>query len=59
MPTTRKLIALIVITLAIGSVWSNAFAQRISKHTASTASRHVRNLVRMMDTDKNGVLHHF
>jgi Ca2+-binding EF-hand superfamily protein len=53
---TRKLTVLIGITLAIGSVSSDAFAQRISKRTASTASRDVGNLMRMMDADKNGVV---
>ena len=54
--TTRKLIVLIGVALAIGSVSSDAFAQRVSKRTASAASRDVRDLVRMMDADKNGVV---
>jgi hypothetical protein len=52
---TRQLIALIGITLAV-ALSSDAFAQRSSKHTASKASPHVRNSVRIMDTDKNGVV---
>jgi Ca2+-binding EF-hand superfamily protein len=56
MPVTRQLFAFIVITLAAGSVSSDAFAQRTSKRTPSTTSHHVRHLVRMMDTDKDGVV---
>ena len=56
MPMTQKLVALIGITLAAGSVASDAFAQRVSKRTAGAASRDVGNLVRMMDADKNGVV---
>jgi Ca2+-binding EF-hand superfamily protein len=56
MPMTRKLIALIGITLAVASASSDAFAQRVSKRTAGTATRDVRNLLKMMDADQNGVV---
>jgi Ca2+-binding EF-hand superfamily protein len=56
MSVTQKLIALIGIMLAVGSVSGDAFGQRVSKRTAGAASRDVRNLVKMMDADQNGVV---
>jgi len=56
MPMARKLIAWTGIMLAVGWMTSEAFAQHISKRTTGAATREVRNLVRMMDADQNGVV---
>ena len=50
----RKLVALIGMSLMIGSASTNAFA--VSKRTAAAASADVRALVRMMDKDQNGTV---
>ena len=51
---SRKLVALIGMALAIGSMSTSAFA--VSKRTAAAADADVRALVRMMDRDQNGVV---
>jgi Ca2+-binding EF-hand superfamily protein len=50
----RKLVALVGMSLMIGSASTSAFA--VSKRTATTASADVRALVRMMDRDQNGAV---
>jgi EF hand len=50
----RKLVALVGMSLMIGSASTSAFA--VSKRTAAVASADVRALVRMMDKDQNGVV---
>ena len=49
-----KTIALIATSLIVCTVSSGALA--VSKRTASTAERDVRELMHLMDTDKNGVV---
>ena len=51
---SRKLVALIGVALAIGSMSTSAFA--VSKRTAAAADADVRALVRLMDKDQNGVV---
>jgi hypothetical protein len=51
---TPKLVALIGMALAIGSMSTSAFA--VSKRTATAAEADVRSLVRMMDRDQNGTV---
>jgi Ca2+-binding EF-hand superfamily protein len=51
---TRKLVALIGMTLAVGSMSTSAFA--VTKRTAAAADADVRALVRMMDKDQNGAV---
>ena len=50
----RKVIALIATSLVVNTISTAALA--ISKRTAATAERDVRQLVRLMDKDKNGVV---
>ena len=50
----RSLVALVGMSLMIGSASTSAFA--VSKRTATAASADVRALVRMMDKDQNGVV---
>ena len=50
----RKLVALVGMSLMIGSASTSAFA--VSKRTAAAASADVRALVRMMDKDINGAV---
>jgi Ca2+-binding EF-hand superfamily protein len=52
----RKFITLVAISLAVGAVSSDALAQRVSKRTASAATRDVQQLMRMMDIDMNGTV---
>jgi Ca2+-binding EF-hand superfamily protein len=54
MPMTRNLIALVGISLVVGSVSTDAVAQ--SRRTAAAATRDVQQLIRMMDADRNGVV---
>jgi Ca2+-binding EF-hand superfamily protein len=59
MSMTLRFITFVGITLAVGSMSTSAFA--VSKHTAQTASssagtRQVRQLLRMMDADRNGTV---
>lgn len=51
-----KLIALVGVGLAVAAASSDAWAQRYSRRTAGAAARDVRDLVRAMDADKNGVV---
>jgi len=51
---TRKAIALIATSFVIGTISSQALAA--SKQTAATAEKDVRQLMRMMDKDMNGVV---
>ena len=50
----RKAIAVIAASLVVGAISTSAFA--VSKRTAATADRDVKQLVRMMDKDMNGVV---
>jgi EF hand len=50
--STRRLLALVGLTLAVAAVSGDAFAQRYSRRTDAAASR----LVRSMDADMNGVV---
>ena len=50
----RNLVALVGMSLMIGSASTSAFA--VSKRTATAASADVRALVRMMDKDINGAV---
>jgi Ca2+-binding EF-hand superfamily protein len=52
----RRIIAFILITLAAGSMASDALGQRVSRRTAASAARDVQNLMRMMDADQNGAV---
>jgi hypothetical protein len=52
MPMTRNLIALVGMSLVVGSVSTGAVAQ--SRRTATAATRDVQELIRMMDADRNG-----
>ena len=54
MPMTRNLIALVGISLIVGSVAS--IAQPVSRRTATAATRDVQQLIKMMDTDMNGTV---
>ena len=54
MSMTRKLIVLVGMSLVAGSMSTAAFA--VSKRTAAAANADVRQLVRMMDTDRNGTV---
>lgn len=54
--TEPEFITLVAISLAVGAVSSDALAQRVSKRTASAATRDVQQLMRMMDTDMNGTV---
>jgi Ca2+-binding EF-hand superfamily protein len=54
MPMTRNLIALVGISLVVGSVSTGAVAQ--SRRTNAAAARDVQQLIRMMDADKNGTV---
>jgi EF hand domain-containing protein len=54
MPMTRNLIALVGMSLVVGSVSTGAVAQ--SRRTAAAAERDVQQLIRMMDADRNGVV---
>ena len=56
MPMAKKLVALIGITLAVGSVAGDAIGQRVSKRTAASAARDVQNIVKLMDADQNGAV---
>jgi hypothetical protein len=51
---SRKLIALVGMSLMIGSASTSAFA--VSKRTSAAAAADVRALVRMMDKDQNGTV---
>jgi Ca2+-binding EF-hand superfamily protein len=54
---TRRLITLVGMSLLVGSLSTSAFA--VSKHTARTASStdsNARQLLRMMDADRNGTV---
>jgi Ca2+-binding EF-hand superfamily protein len=51
---TRTAIALIAASFVVGSISTAAFA--VSKRTTATADRDVRQLLRMMDKDQNGVV---
>jgi hypothetical protein len=51
---TGKAIAVIAASIVVGAISTSAFA--VSKRTAATADRDVRQLVRMMDKDRNGVV---
>jgi Ca2+-binding EF-hand superfamily protein len=50
----RKAIALIAASFVVGTISTAALA--VSKRTAATADRDVRKLLRMMDSDGNGVV---
>jgi Ca2+-binding EF-hand superfamily protein len=50
----RKAIALIATSFVVGTISTAAIAA--SKQTVSTADRNVRQLVRLMDKDQNGVV---
>jgi Ca2+-binding EF-hand superfamily protein len=50
----RKSLALIATSFVIGTISSQALA--VSKRTAATAEKDVRQLMRMMDKDMNGVV---
>jgi hypothetical protein len=50
----RKAIAVIAASFVVGTMSTSAFA--VSKQTAATAERDVKQLVRMMDKDMNGVV---
>jgi Ca2+-binding EF-hand superfamily protein len=54
MPMTRNLIALVGISLVVGSVSTGAVAQ--SRRTSAAATRDVQQLIRMMDADRNGTV---
>jgi len=54
MSMTRKLIALVGMLLVVGSVSTTAFA--VSNRTARAAMSDVRQLLRLMDKDKNGTV---
>ena len=54
MSTTRRLATLIGMSLLVGTMATSAFAA--SKHTAATAQSDVRQLLRLMDKDKNGAV---
>ena len=51
---TRKGIALIATSFAVGIMSTSALA--VSKQTTATADRDVRQLVRLLDKDQNGVV---
>jgi len=50
----RKIVALVGMSLVIGSMPIGAFAA--SKHTDAAASSYVRQLLSLMDKDKNGAV---
>jgi Ca2+-binding EF-hand superfamily protein len=54
MPMTRNFIVLVGVSLVVGAVSTDAVAQ--SRRTNAAAARDVQQLIRMMDTDKNGVV---
>jgi Ca2+-binding EF-hand superfamily protein len=54
MSKTRKLVALVGMSLIVGSVSTAAFA--VSKRTSGAAVSDVRQLLRMMDKDQNGAV---
>ena len=51
---TGKAIAVITASIVVGTISTSALA--VSKRTAATAERDVKQLVRMMDKDMNGVV---
>jgi Ca2+-binding EF-hand superfamily protein len=51
---TRNAIAMIATSLIVGTISTSALA--VGKRTAATADREVRQLIRMMDKDMNGVV---
>jgi len=54
MSMTRKVVAVIGVSLIVGSASTSAFAQ--SKRTSAAATRDVSQLIRMMDKDMNGAV---
>jgi len=54
MPINRNIAFLVGASLALGAISTSAIAQ--SKPTKMTASRDVRQLIRMMDRDRNGTV---
>ena len=54
MSMTRKVVAVIGVSLIVGSASTSAFAQ--SKRTSAAATRDVSQLMRMMDKDMNGAV---
>ena len=54
MPMTRTFVALVGLSLIVGSASTDALAQ--SRRTNSVATRDVQQLVRMMDADHNGTV---
>jgi Ca2+-binding EF-hand superfamily protein len=54
MSTTRRLATVIGMSLLVGSMMSSALAA--AKRTAGASQSDVRQLLRMMDTDKNGAV---
>jgi EF hand len=53
MPMTRKFISLVALSLVVGTVSTAAFA---AARRANTAESHVRQLLNLMDKDKNGTV---
>lgn len=54
MPEAKKLFGMAAVIVLAAAMSTSAFA--VSKHTARTAAADVRQLVRMMDRDQNGVV---
>jgi Ca2+-binding EF-hand superfamily protein len=53
MPMTRKFIALVALSLVAGTVWTAALA---ATRRANTAESHIRQLLKLVDQDKNGTV---
>ena len=53
MPMTRKFISLVALSLVVGTVSTAAFG---AAKRANTAESHVRQLLSLMDKDKNGTV---